>query len=301
MKKNKYLFVFCMLLAIALASGIFTRTYLGLEKRQRELSGVHVVTSFYPVYIAALNVVGDSKNVTLANLSEPQTGCLHDYQLTPQDMILLSGADLFLVNGGGIESFLADVGKAYPNLAIAKASKGIELLEEGENAHAWMDTRRYSEMVQNIATALGQADPDNQERYQYNADQYCEKIQELTEQLEEVRAFAQGKPVVILHEAYAYVAQELGMQNIYCLNLDEERQVSAREAAEVMEKISTKQVSVVLVEELYGKDLGNAIESETDAKICYLDTMVRGDYEADSYLRAVQKNIDVLRSILEHM
>ena len=148
---------------------------------------------------------------------------------------------------------------------------------------------------------LGQADPDNQERYQYNADQYCEKIQELTEQLEEVRAFAQGKPVVILHEAYAYVAQELGMQNIYCLNLDEERQVSAREAAEVMEKISTKQVSVVLVEELYGKDLGNAIESETDAKICYLDTMVRGDYEADSYLRAVQKNIDVLRSILEHM
>ena len=301
MKKNKYLFVFCMVLAIALASGIFTRTYLGLEKRQRELSGVHVVTSFYPVYIAALNVVGDSKNVTLANLSEPQTGCLHDYQLTPQDMILLSGADLFLVNGGGIESFLADVGKAYPNLAIAKASKGIELLEEGENAHAWMDTRRYSEMVQNIATALGQADPDNQERYQYNADQYCEKIQELTEQLEEVRAFAQGKPVVILHEAYAYVAQELGMQNIYCLNLDEERQVSAREAAEVMEKISTKQVSVVLVEELYGKDLGNAIESETDAKICYLDTMVRGDYEADSYLRAVQKNIDVLRSILEHM
>ena len=230
MRRNKYLFVFCMLLAIALASGIFTRTYLGLEKRQRELSGVHVVTSFYPVYIAALNVVGDSKNVTLANLSEPQTGCLHDYQLTPQDMILLSGADLFLVNGGGIESFLADVGKAYPNLAIAKASKGIELLEEGENAHAWMDTRRYSEMVQNIATALGQADPDNQERYQYNADQYCEKIQELTEQLEEVRAFAQGKPVVILHEAYAYVAQELGMQNIYCLNLDEERQVSAREA-----------------------------------------------------------------------
>ena len=64
---------------------------------------------------------------------------------------------------------------------------------------------------------------------------------------------------------------------------------------------ATQEVSVVLVEELYGKDLGNAIESETDAKICYLDTMVRGDYEADSYLRAVQKNIDVLRGILEHI
>ena len=63
-----------------------------------------VVTSFYPMYIAALNIVDGVEGVRLENLSEPQTGCLHDFQLTPEDMKLLSTADVFVINGGGIES-----------------------------------------------------------------------------------------------------------------------------------------------------------------------------------------------------
>lgn len=76
----------------------------------------NVVTSFYPVYIAAKKSSVMWRAVELHNLTEPQTGCLHDYQLTPQDMISLSHADLFLVNGGGIESFLSDVFTSYPEL-----------------------------------------------------------------------------------------------------------------------------------------------------------------------------------------
>lgn len=299
MKKNKYLFVFCMLLAISLASGIFTKGYMRLESRGNGGPALHVVTSFYPVYIAALNVAGDSPGITLENLSEPQTGCMHDYQLTPQDMILLSQADLFLVNGGGIESFLARVGEAYPDLTISQASQGIGLLGAEENAHAWMDTRLYAQMVQNIAAILKEADPDNQGIYQENADRYCQKIQSLTDQLAELREWTKGQSAVVFHEAFAYVEQELGMQEQYCLDLDEERQVSAREAADVMEEINAHGVSVVFAEELYGKAMGDAVEAETDAQVCYLDTLVRGDYQPDSYLDAVQKNIDTLRAVLE--
>ena len=68
-----------------------------------------VVTSFYPMYIATLNIVDGVNGVRLENLSEPQTGCLHDFQLTPEDMKLLSTADVFVINGGGIESFMSDV------------------------------------------------------------------------------------------------------------------------------------------------------------------------------------------------
>mgnify|MGYP002093306198 CR=1 FL=1 len=80
-----------------------------------------VVTSFYPMYIAALNIVDGVEGVRLENLSEPQTGCLHDFQLTPEDMKLLSTADVFVINGGGIESFMSDVAKAYPKLDVVEA------------------------------------------------------------------------------------------------------------------------------------------------------------------------------------
>lgn len=353
MGKNKYLFVLWMLLAITLAGGIFTGIYVRLENQNGDDGKVQVVTSFYPIYIAAKNVVEGSEGVALANLSEPQTGCMHDYQLTPQDMIVLSKADLFLVNGGGIENFLSDVGKSYPDLAIRAATEGLALLEEsgtgnashshdgespsggtgveegsygldthtenshnadvftgdssGRNAHGWMDTGIYMGMVKNIADFISGADKENEELYQENAKAYCEKIERLSAQIEELaeklkedfkNGGSAGKNIVIFHEAFAYVAGQYGLKAVYCLNLDEERQVSAGEVAGLLEEIAKSHVSVVLAEEQYGKDMGKTVEQETGCKVYYLDTLVRGDYSPDSYLDAMQKNIDIIGEAL---
>ena len=43
---------------------------------------LRIVTSFYPVYIATLNVAKDVPGVEVVNLTPPLTGCLHDYQMT---------------------------------------------------------------------------------------------------------------------------------------------------------------------------------------------------------------------------
>ena len=91
-----------------------------------------VVTSFYPMYIATLNIVDGVEGVRLENLSEPQTGCLHDFQLTPEDMKLLSTADVFVINGGGIESFMSDVAKAYPKLDVVEACEDVVLLSDDD-------------------------------------------------------------------------------------------------------------------------------------------------------------------------
>lgn len=326
MKKNKYIFVLIMLLAIALAGGIFTTAYVKLEEQGIKKGKLNVVTSFYPIYIAAENVIGDNSDITLQNLSEPQTGCMHDYQLTPQDMILLSNADVFIVNGGGIESFLSQVAEAYPNLTIIKATDGLELLREEEedaheeehehnheeedaheeehehnhgeeNAHAWMDTELYAGMVENIANGLSKVDTEYAQMYQDNAKEYCAQIQELTNQINELKQELSGKDVIIFHEAYAYVAKQYGMNVAYCLDLDEERQVSAGEVATVMDHIKEHQVSVVLAEELYGKDMGDTVEKEGTCQVYYLDSLVRGTYEKDSYLKTMQENINLMKQI----
>ncbi|MEG1946407.1 MAG: metal ABC transporter substrate-binding protein [Lachnospiraceae bacterium] len=295
MKKNKYFFVLCMLLSLMLAGGIFTTVYVKQEDKKLEGEGLQIVTSFYPMYIAAENIVGSNKKVSLENLSEPQTGCLHDYQLTPQDMILLSKADVFIVNGGGIESFLEDVAKAYPNLSIIEATKGLDLIED--NAHGWMDTDLYHEMVTNIAVGLGNADKENKDCYQKNAREYGEKILKLSSQIKELKEVLSGQDVIIFHEAYEYVARQYGMNVTYCLDLDEERQVSAGEVADVMAQIEEHGINVILAEELYGKSMGDTVQLESECQVHYLDSLVRGVYEKDSYLKAMQKNITIMKEI----
>ena len=207
-----------------------------------------VVTSFYPMYIAALNIVDGVEGVRLENLSEPQTGCLHDFQLTPEDMKLLSTADVFVINGGGIESFMSDVAKAYPKLDVVEACEDVALLSEDdadsdhdhdhdadtesdsdhdhdheadaesdsahdhdhgdENAHAWMSVPRYRTMVQTIASRLAEKDAKHADEYYANAKAYDAKLAVLEEKINSLKSLTNGQNIIIFHEAYAYVADD---------------------------------------------------------------------------------------------
>lgn len=319
--KNKYVFVAIMLSCILLISGIFTGIYVSQSHTADTEDDFVVVTSFYPMYIAALNVVKDVPGVTLHNLSEPQTGCLHDFQLTPQDMKLLSTADVFIVNGGGIESFMEQIATAYPKLVIIEASEGIELLREdhdheeghmedaedadkghdhdhddGRNAHAWMSVSCYRRQVQNIAKKIMEENPANAVEYERNAAEYDGKLSELQEKQQEITALLRNQSAIMFHCAFAYVAEDYGMDVAYCMDLDEERQVSAGEVAEVLSVMEVKDVSYIFAEELYGKAMCETIQNETDVTVIYLDSLNRGEYEADSYIEAMNRNIRLLKN-----
>lgn len=296
--KNKYVFVVVMLCVILVAGMGFTNLYVNYSEGDTSKEELTVVTSFYPMYVAAMNVVGDAPGVKLQNLSEPQTGCLHDFQLTPEDMKLLSTADVFIINGGGIEAFMEDVVKAYPNLTIVSTCEYLELLSDGDetNAHAWMSVGMYREMVQTIAMGLAKADPDNRALYEENAEIYDSKLMRLEERQQTVAEAAEGTDVILFHEAYDYVADDYGMQVSCVMDLDEERQVSAGEVSEVLRAINEDGASLILAEELYGKSMAETVQKEADVSVIYLDPLNRGDYEADSYLLGMEHNIELLEA-----
>ena len=294
-----------------------------------------VVTSFYPMYIATLNIVDGVKGVRLENLSEPQTGCLHDFQLTPEDMKLLSTADVFVINGGSIESFMSDVAKAYPKLDVVEACEDVALLSEDdadsdhdhdhdadaesdsdhdhdheadaesdsahnhdhgdENAHAWMSVPRYRTMVKTIASHLAQKDEAHAEEYYANAEKYDAKLAKLEKEQDSLKSLTDGQNIVIFHEAYAYVADDYSMNACYLLDLDEERSVSAGEIKQVISAIKDDGVSVILAEELYGKSMGDTVSRETDVHVVYIDPLNRGEYDKDSYLDGMEQNIELIK------
>ena len=75
-------------------------TACGTEKNKtEETDKLTVVTSFYPVYLLAQEIVQGAEGIRLENMAQPQTGCLHDYELSISDMKLLETADIFIING----------------------------------------------------------------------------------------------------------------------------------------------------------------------------------------------------------
>jgi zinc transport system substrate-binding protein len=325
--KNKYLFVLLLLISITVVCSIGTFFYVKLNNEQTTNDDeILVMTSCNPVYIATLNILDGVEGYKVQNLSQPTTGCLHDYTLTTEDMKNLSKADVLVVNGGGMEGYLDDVVAAYPDLKIIDTYEAIEhsngfigmnelLIEEeehdheeghdhedeeaheeehhhdhGANSHIWMDDRLYACQVAAIANELMEPNPNREETpISKNFFEYSHKLEkEIDKQGLDVAVANEN--VAILHEAFAYTAQSLGANVVATMDLDEERQVSAGEVSAFIDEIKEHDVKLVLAEYDYGNAMGKLIEEQTDAKVVYLETLVHGSYDVDSYINVQNEN-----------
>lgn len=296
-KSKKILFVVIMLLILTAIGVAIIAISINTTKTNEEKEGNEekftIVTSFYPMYIATMNIV-DGADVNLKNLSEPKTGCLHDYQLTTEDMKLLSTADVFVVNGGGMEEFLSDVVAKYPKLTVIDSSQGIDI--EDDNAHVWMSIKNHIQQVENITKGLCETNPENASIYQENSAKYIDKLNEILNTEDDS---LKGNNVMLFSEAYEYLADDFGLEIVGVLDLDEEKDISAGELASTIDIIKSKNVPLIIAEKEYGEKMANAVMKETDAKTIYLNTIIRGDYDKDAYINGMKSNIELLKGALK--
>lgn len=317
--KKKYMFVLVLLVVLSLCGFTISKMNMKNNKQRTNTEDhINVVTSFYPMYIAAINITKDMEHVNVINMAGPQSGCLHDYQLTPENLITLSTADVFIVNGGGIESFLGDVLSNYPDLNIITASDGIELLasefghlhegtahdgdieaadehDHGEyNAHVWMNIENYMQQVNNITTGLSSTNSEYALEYAVNAADYTQKLTDLKMETDNVMSSLRGEKVIIFHDAFMYFADEYGMEVEYVINMDENTTLSAGQIADLVEIIKDENIHILFAEEQYGINIASTVGSETDVDIYILDSLVTGEDDLNSYITGVKKNMEVL-------
>ena len=320
--KSKNLFVAVMLSVILAVSLGLTGIYVTLNSDEQPEEKKYIVTSFYPMYVMTANLIDGISELQVTNLSEPKTGCLHDYQLTPADLKLLSKADLFIINGCDMESFLDNVMKEYQDLTIVETTSGqtpiqgeehdheqedVDHEEEHDhahesNGHMWMSVASYRGQVEYLAERLCEQYPMYATQIADNAKAYDSQLEALAQRQEKLTAKTGGTDVVLLHSAYAYVAKDYGWEVSVLMDLDEEDQVAALSAGDLalaVSEINEKGIRVILAEETYGASVAESLEQETDAKVVYLDTCNRGDFSLDSYLVSMNHNIDLLYEALE--
>lgn len=307
MKKNKFIFVLLLLVSISAVAFGSTFLYLKINNESSDEKDFVIMTSCNPVYIATLNIAGDIDGVSVENLSQPTTGCLHDYTLTTQDMKNLSYADVLVINGGGMEGYLEDVMEAYPDLPIIDASQNMTFLDadeddHGDNSHVWLSIYRYEEEIHEIAAGLSKLDLSHADLYTQSADALKADIEaKLGPETAELSEKLSGQNTVLLHEAYEYIAEDLGLEVAATLDIDEERQVSAGEVANVISAIKDNDVRLVFAEEDYGSDMGNLIMEQTQAKVVYLNTLIHGSFEKDDYIDVMLDNYQLIDEALSEL
>lgn len=299
MNKAKIVKIVIIVLCIILIIGFIVWKKIERNNNDVSSSKTRIVTSFYPMYVIALNLTEGAEGIELSNMADVNVGCLHDYTLTTEDMKKVENADIFISNGLGMENFISKILESNSDMKVIDSSNNLEnVISNGieENAHIWTSIDNYILQVQNIAEELKTADAKNAEVYTQNAQKYVDELNKLNEEYKSKLAKLNGEKAICLNEAFEYMGQELGMEMITIKTDHEESAISAGMLKSVINKVKEDDIKIIIIDKNDSKTNAETIANETGAKILELNSGLTGELNKDAYINQMRENMSILEN-----
>lgn len=252
---------------------------------------ISIVTSVFPLKEFAQAVCGDRGDVSLL---VPPGAEIHTWQPRPSDIVRLSSADLFLFIGSNMEPWLRDILESVqnPGLRTLEVAKGISLIEkdadksgiEGEteqehehdhetaDPHIWLDFQNDQVIVEKIAVALSEIDPDGALIYRENASVYKRRLQELDNRYKlslqkcTHRVFILGG-----HAAFGYLAKRYGLHQVSLYGMSPDARPTPKKLIEIVELARKYGINVIFFDSSVSVELARVLAREVGARILILN------------------------------
>jgi ABC-type Zn uptake system ZnuABC Zn-binding protein ZnuA len=287
-----------------IVAGFFIACMLAFAPSAGAADPLRVLTSFLPMEIFTRNVVGDAPGVTVVSMLPASMGCPHDYALTPGDMKKIASADLFVVNGYGMEEFLGEpVLRANPKIRIAETARAVPPIHgrhgHGDvNPHTWVSPRNAILQVREIEKALSTARPASAGAFRRNADAYISRLSALAEEFETAAKTFRRRNIVTFHNVFDYLARDLGLTVVGEIETAPGQEPSAGEIRNLSRTIREKKVPVVFSEPQYSPKLAEALAKEAGVPVRVLDPVSTGSPAPTAYEDAMRRNLSTLKEAL---
>ena len=163
----------------------------------------------------ATTVGGDAVEVT-SFISDPSQDP-HSYEASSRNQLVISDADVVIENGGGYDDFMDRMVKASttkaPVVNAVDASGFAPDTNGGLNEHVWYDMPTVKKVADQIAAALGKADPGSADTFSANADALGERLDTIRASEASVAKTAQGTGIAITEPVPLYLTTACGLTN----------------------------------------------------------------------------------------
>ncbi|MBR6033485.1 MAG: zinc ABC transporter substrate-binding protein [Clostridia bacterium] len=268
------------------------------NNQKKEKESFKIVTSFYPMYTIVKNIVDETEGVTIDNMANHNIGCLHNYTLTAADLKKIESADIFVLNGLGIENFSDKILETYSNIKTIEASEGINDLiadENEKNAHIWVSISKYIKQIENVKNGLIKYDQDHAEAYTKNANEYIDKLKELKQEISEKTK--NKKKCVSFSESIAYLSEDFNIDMLTIETEHEQNGLSAEKLSDIIKYVKENNIKNILIDKQTADNNAKAVANETGAKIYVLDAVLTGEDDAESYVNIMKENLKIVESM----
>jgi len=268
--------------------------------------GVNVVATTTIVADVVRAVAGEDVNlVTLL----PADTDPHAFQPTPNDVVLLSKADVVFLSGANLEADLADILSATGGLIVDLSTRvalresasrendygasehdgeasdhdpGDEKQSHGEyDPHVWFDPTNVMIWTSAIERTLAELDPENAVGYSRRATTYRRALANLDLWIwdQVSRIPNERRNLVADHLSFGYLAARYGLRQVGTIfpGASTLSEPSARELAELIDTVKDLGVPAIFVGATVSPALAETVATDTGTKMVVLYTGALSD------------------------
>lgn len=285
--------------------------------------GLQIVTTIFPPYDFARAVTGGNANITM--LIDPGAE-VHTFDPTPDDIIKIQNADVFIYIGGENDAWVDQVLESTDtsHMTVLRLMDAITPVEEetvegmqgeeeeaaeGEeeieyDEHIWTSPKNAVLMIDTIADALIKADSANAAAYEKNAAEYTAQIMQVDDGIHKIADASQTKLLVVADRfPFRYMADEFGLDYRAAFSgCSSESEISAGTLAYLIDTVKENGIQYVYYIELSNQAVAKAVCEQTGAQMLLLHSchnVTRDDFNAVTYLTLMQGNLENLKKGLK--
>jgi zinc transport system substrate-binding protein len=312
---KKPILVVCLFLMLTIGVSASGRR----DSRPEQNGKINVITTIFPPYDFVRQIAGDRVNLTMLL---PPGAESHSFEPTPQDLIKIKNADVFIYVGGESDAWVERILESVDTSGIEVVTlmdcvevveeeivEGMEE-EEGEgeepeyDEHVWTSPRNAKLIAAEITGALKKRDPANLAVYEKNLESYTAKLDSLDSSFKDLVQGAKRKILVFGDRfPFRYFADAYGLSYFAAFpGCSTETECSAATIVFLVNKIREEQIPVVFHIELSTEKIADSICEETGAKKLLLHAVhniTKRDFDRGvGYYELMSQNVDALREAL---
>src|SRR3989475_550028 len=239
----------------------------------------------------------------------------HEAEVRPSMMLKLRRADALIENGVELDAWadVAVLGANNPNIVRGAAgrieiSRGISLLEVPStrvdrsmgdvhplgNPHYSLDPGMAPIITQNIVDGLGRFAPEHRAEFEKNREAFLARLDEAMARWTRALEPIKGARVVVYHPQWIYMLTRFGLSQAATLEDRPGIPASPAHLTRVIRQMKDERIKVIIVEPWNDLKLATRVADEAGAKAVVLASMVGGVKGADSYIGAIDHNVNAL-------
>jgi zinc/manganese transport system substrate-binding protein len=243
----------------------------------------------------------------------------HELEIRPSLMLKLRRADLLIENGLELDSWAEVAVQGANNPKIVRgasgridASRGIQVLDVpvarvdrsmGDvhplgNPHYSLDPGMAPIITQNIVDGLARFAPERRAVFEKNRQAFLARLDEAMARWARMLEPVRGAKVVVYHPQWIYVLTRFGL--VQAATLEDRPGIPASPAhlTRIIRQMKEERIRVLIVEPWNDVKLATRIADEAGAQAVVLASMVGGVKGTDSYIAALDHNVNALAQAL---